>query len=220
MVLCCLFLLPAPTANAAIHACRLADGTVTFQDTACAVVPKAKAKKANKQPTIPFGIEKTWFDTPPVVPDRAICTKTECHCGMYSRKFKGGLPIAIADALYLDGSWHRLDSTLLQLEDTSLNSIAKADLRKARDEAACNILMSQQILRTFGDEVLRELRDKKRYAEDRGLDNPADCDAGDNLVCSYTDLITVYERIQVDIRAMRGRARVESDDDEVASTEN
>lgn len=216
--LCWVFLLPQ-NAYSTINACRLADGTVTFQDTACPVIPKAKVKKAPKKAAIPFGIEKTWFDMPAVVPDRAICTDSGCHCGMFSRKFKNGLPLAIADALYLDGSWHRLDSTIVQLQDESLSSIAQADLRKARDEAACNILMSQQVLRSFGDDVLRELRDKKRYAEDRGLDDPAECDAGDTLVCSYTDLIMVYERIQSDIKAMRGRARIESDDETVANSD-
>ena len=172
-----------------------------------------------KEAAIPFGIEKTWFDTPAVVPDRAICTDSGCHCGMFSRKFKNGLPLAIADALYLDGSWHRLDSSIMQLEVDNLSSMAQADLRKARDEAACNILMSQQVLRSYGDDVLRELRDKKRYAEDRGLDDPAECDAGDTLVCSYTDLITIYERIQLDIKAMRSRARVEPEEETMANSE-
>lgn len=201
------------TASAAIHACKLADGTVTFQDTACPVIPVVKAKAAPKKKSIPFGIEKTWFDKPSVIPDRAICTKTECHCGMYSRQFDNGLPFAIADALYLDGSWHRFDSTLILLEDLSLSATKKNVLRKERDEAACNILMSQKTLELFGADVLRELRNKKRYAEDRGLDDPADCDAGDMIVCEHTDLIDVYARIQSDIKAMRTRARVDSEVD-------
>lgn len=217
--LLCLFLLPAHTVSSAIHTCTLADGTVTFQDTTCVVIPKAKAEKVRKKAAIPFGMEKTWFDTPAVAPDRAICTKTGCHCDMFSRKFKNGLHLAIADALYLDGSWHRLDSSIMLLEDNTLGSVDRADLRKARDESACNVLMSQQVLRLFGDDVLRELRNKKRYAEDRGLDNPADCDAGDDLVCSYTDLITLYERIQSDIKALSSRARVTSDEDTLATTE-
>lgn len=138
---------------------------------------------------------------------------------MFSRKFKGGLPQAIADALYLDGSWHRFESTMMQLEQAELTAFARADLRKERDEAACNVLISQKILRLFGAQVLRELRAKKRYAEERGLDDPAACDSGDDLACTYTDLIAVYERIQADIKSMSGRARFESDEDDLAVSE-
>jgi len=211
-------LLPIEAVHSAIYACRLADGTVTFQDTVCTEAPKAEVQKTVKKNDIPFDIEKTWFDEPAVVPDRAICTKTGCHCDMFSRKFKSGLSLAIADALYLDGSWHRLDSTLMQLEQTDLSFVDQSDLMKERDEAACNILMSQQTLRMFGKDVLRELRNKKRYAEDRGLDDPADCDAGDDLVCEYTDLIMVYDRLQLDIRALRTRGRLDSED-ELANSE-
>ena len=219
MALCCLLLIPVHSVYSAIHQCRLADGTITFQDTACPIIPKAKAEPTEKKKTIPFGIEKTWFDTPSVVPDRAICTKTDCHCGMFTREFKSGLSIAIADALYLDGSWHRLDSTLQQLESNTLNAIERADLRQERDEAACNVLMSQQMLRLFGSEVLRDLRTKKRYAEDRGWDDVERCDAGDDMVCEYTDLITLYQRIQADIKALRNRGRLASEDELLATGE-
>lgn len=208
--------------SSAIHSCQLADGTVTFQDTACPIIPVAKAKAAPKKKSIPFGIEKTWFDAPSHVPDRASCTKTECHCGMFTRKFENGLPFAIADALYLDGSWHRFDSTLLSLEELNLNATKRRELRLERDEAACNILMSQKTLQLFGADVLRELRNKKRYAEDRGLDDPADCDAGDMLVCTHTDLIDVYQRIRSDIKALSTRGRVASDEDKdvLATSDN
>jgi len=132
---------------------------------------------------------------------------------MFTRKFENGLPFAIADALYLDGSWHRFDNTLIALEALDLNATKRRSLRLERDEAACNILMSQKTLQLFGADVLRELRNKKRYAEDRGLDDPMDCDAGDALVCSHTDLIDVYERIRSDIKALSNRERIGLDED-------
>jgi len=128
------------------------------------------------------------------------------------------LPLAIADALYLDGSWHRLENTLLQLDMPGKNTFELPDLQKERDEAACNILMSQKTLRLFGDEVLRELRTKKRYAEERGLDNPEDCDNGDDTVCSYTDMIMLYDRIQGDIKGLKRNSR--ESDDTLESAEN
>jgi len=220
LLVCCLTLIPVHSVTSAIHACRLADGTVTYQDTECAVIPQAEAKPQKKTAQIPFGIDSTWFDAPSVVPDRAICTKNGCHCGMFSRKFKGGLPLAIADALYVDGSWHRLESTVMQLDlgQDTLSSIDKRDLRIERDEAACNILMSQKTLRLFGPDVLSELRDKKRYAEDRGLDDTEKCDAGDDLVCNYTESITLYQRINSDIKALRIRSRIASDENDVLAT--
>ncbi len=207
VAICFACLLPTQFASAAIHACKLADGTTTYQDTACIVIPKAKPKSAATKDVIPFGIETSWFDTPPVVPDRAVCTEAGCHCGMFSRKFKSGLSLAIADALYLDGSWHRLESTLTQLDLPDNNDMERADLRNARDESACNILMSQKILRLFGKQVLRDMRNEKRYAEDYGLDDPADCDAGDMRACEYTDLITTYKRILSDIKSLTRRSR-------------
>ena len=189
--------------DAAIHACKQADGSVTFQDSACPVVVKKAPKVSSVASSIPFGLDKSWFEKPEVAPDRAICTEAGCHCDMYSRTFDSGLPLAVADALYLDGSWHRLDIKMDQLSNEPGNAVTRSDLNREIDEAACNILMSQQTLRLFGTKTLRALRDQKRYAEDRGLDNPDDCDAGDDLVCKYTDTIAIYERIQADIRSLK-----------------
>lgn len=203
----CLWLLSTST-QAGIRACKQADGSVVFQDSACEIIKKAQTNTKSQEASIPFGIEKSWFDKPPVVPDRAICTTNGCHCGMFSRKFKHGLPLAIADSLYLDGSWHRLESTLQQLQLSTNSSIELADLRRERDEAACNILMSQRTLRLYGAEVMKTLNTKKRYAEDRGLDDPADCEAGDMVVCEHTDSITLFERMKSDIRSLTVSPRV------------
>jgi len=206
-----LWLMSVTTASAGIRACKQADGSVVFQDSVCEVVQQVQTK-SREQGRIPFGIEKSWFDTPSVVPDRAICTPSGCHCGMFSRKFKYGLPLAIADSLYLDGNWHRLESTLMRLELESNSSIELADLRRERDEAACNILMSQKTLRLYGNEVMKELNAKQRYAEERGLDDPAECDAGDLVVCEHTDSITLFERIKNDIRSLKNSPRVSDDE--------
>lgn len=134
---------------------------------------------------------------------------------MFSRKYKSGLPLAIADALYIDGNWHRLELTLMELELPNKNAFELSELRKERDEAACNILMSQKTLRIFGDDVMLKLREKKRYAEERGLDNPDDCDAGDDLACTYTELIQIYDRIQGDIKALRRNSRIADDEETI-----
>lgn len=210
LAMLCLSQFAAPTAFGGIKVCKLSDGTVVFQDTECAVIPKtAENTSATGPKTIPFGIEKSWFDEPPVMPARAACNDSGCQCGDNRRKFDSGIAMALADALYLDGSWHRLEATLAEMARSSFNHPEIDDLSRQRDEAACNILMSQLTLRMFGEQTLAQLRAKKRYAEDRGLDNPDDCDAGDISICEYTDNIALYHRLLSDIKALATMARVE-----------
>jgi len=158
--------------------------------------------------TAPLGIDKTWFDKPDVAPHRADCTRTGCDCGNYYREFKHGLTQAVADALYLDGSWHRLDATVSQMKLSTHDRAEYDDLRKERNEAVCNILMSQKTLRLYGEYVLKQLRTQKRQAEKLGLDNRADCDAGDLSICEHTDNIDLYHRIMYDLQALSNTARV------------
>jgi len=191
--------------------CTLADGSVVFQDTACTVEPKPAAKPVSIANTIPLGIEESWFDSPGIKPNETVCTQRGCDCGKYFREFKNGLPMAIADALYLDGSWHRLEAKLSQLEITALGSAEYELLKAERDEAACNISMSQKTLRMFGEKTLAKLRGQKRHAEDMGWDNPEDCDAGIARVCEHTDNIALYNRIRSDIRALSIAARTSDD---------
>jgi len=221
-LICCLSILPAHGLNAGITACKLADGSVVFQDTACIVTPEHRADKKPTNRPIPLGIEKTWFDQPSVVPHLVACSSLGCDCGEYFREFKNGLPIAVADALYLDGSWHRLEATLAQLELTSKGSLEYHELADERDEAACNILMSQKTLRMFGQKAVDMLRTRKRYAEDMGWDNPNDCDAGLPNRCDHSDNIALYHRILSDSKALGRTARIGNDapeDSEIRTSE-
>jgi len=201
-----LCLCSAHLAHAGIKSCTLADGSTVFQDTPCVVIPKTNADASPKPKAVPFGIEKTWFDVPDTN-ERAFCTATGCDCGDSRRQFENGLPLAIADALYLDGSWHRLEATLSQMQLSTTATYEYEDLMRERDEAACNILMSQKTLRMFGADVLAQLRDSKRYAEDMGLDDPEDCEAGQINVCEHIDNIDLYKRISSDIRALTRTSR-------------
>jgi len=213
MAACCLYLLAAQLVHAGITKCTLADGSIVYQDTACKIKSKPESKKEQSAKTIPLGIEKTWFDPPGAVPHQVICTKSGCECSEYYREFEYGLAMAVADALYLDGSWHRLEGALTQLEfsSSSLTGPEYRELARERDEAACDILMSQQTLRKFGESVLAKLRNKKRYAESMGYDNPDDCDAGNLSICEHTDNIVLYNRILADIQALRKTTRTIND---------
>lgn len=205
----CLF--SADYAQAGIKTCSLADGSVVFQDTACTVVPNTEKKSAPISNEVPLGINQFWFDKPSASPNQAQCTKSGCDCGKYFREFKNGLAHAIADALYLDGSWHRYEVTMSQMELYTQGSIEYDDLRLERNEAACNILMSQKTLRLFGESVLKKLRNQKRHAENMGWDNPVDCDAGDLRICEHTDNIDLYLRIVSDVQALGSTTRINND---------
>ncbi len=218
VAICSLCLFLAHHAHAGIKTCTLADGSVVFQDTACTVVPKTEKKSAPIANVIPLGIDQSWFDKPSVSPHQVECTKSGCDCGKYYREFKNGLALAIADALYLDGSWHRFEAKMSQMEIHTPGSVEYNDLRLERNEAACNILMSQKTLRLFGESVLKKLRTQKRHAENIGWDNPADCEAGDLKICEHTDNIDLYHRIVSDLQTLGSTARI--DDDSLQKSEN
>jgi len=169
ILLVCLF--PAKNLFAGITTCTLDDGSVVFQDTACAAIPEPITKTTPVANIVPLGIDKSWFDTPGDIPYRADCTRAGCDCGEYYREFKYGLAQAIADGLYLDGSWLRFDATVNQLELTTHDhsSIEYHDLLKERNEAACNILMSQKTLQLYGKHALKQLQTQKRKAIDMGV---------------------------------------------------
>lgn len=211
IAICCLCSLAVQLTHAGITKCTLADGSIVFQDTVCTVIPKPEVKTEPPIKTIPFKMDKTWFDAPSVVPHQVVCTKSGCECGAYYREFDSGLATAIADALYLDGSWHRLEQTLSEIKLSELRSPRYFELARERDEAACNILMSQKTLRMFGERALAELRTKKQHAETNGLDKPDECDAGNLDICEHTNDIALYNRILADIQALSGTARTNDD---------
>lgn len=193
-------LLPGQTALGGIFSCPTANGSVTFQDTPCAVSKKPEKTKKKRLARVPFGIHKSWFEKPQIVPDDAYCSKSGCQCDAYSRDFDSGLALAIADALYLDGSWHRLSGKLIEYNNHVGSSAEKQHVKLDVNEAACNILMSQKILKLYAEDALKDLRRDKRYAEDRGWDTYDDCLEGNTTACQYADKTALYDRIQLDIK--------------------
>ncbi len=190
--------------HAGINACKLADGSTVFQDSPCQIVPKATTtNKARQSRKIPFGIHASWFEKPSHAPDRAFCNPRGCDCGEFKRQFKYGLAQAVADAMYMDGNWHRHHSVDERLSNIGSNSSKRYDLQKEAEEAACDILMSQNVLKQYAPDVLADLRKQKRSAEDLGLDNPDDCDGSDSPVCDAINAIMLYERLQIDLRVLR-----------------
>jgi len=203
MILYCLLAVSSPV-SAAIYACKTPTGT-TFQDNPCKLVTASENKTVKKKQfnKLPIDIEKSWLEKPVGATYTAWCDRNGCECGPYERVFDAGLVLAVADALYLDGSWHRHDGYSLQLAQEQHDGSKKIEIKAAMDEAACNIRMSQTILHKFTGRALKELRKSKRDAEDRGYDTPEACGLDDMDACEIYSKYELYQRMMQDIKALK-----------------
>ena len=197
-----LLLLPFGASNAAIHACQTADGSTVFQDRPCDIKPAAAAPKPSSQ-KLPFGIHESWFEIPEQADDRAFCDRRLCECGSHVRSHEGGLYRAVADALFLDASWHRFDTSLELWMKTPASDPAISQLRAEMIDASCSIMMSQQLLRDFARSTAAGLRKRVLSAEDLGFDIPEPCDAGVAQACDYYDSVLLYKRLLADAKALK-----------------
>ena len=185
--------LPYTAADAQqIHACRDADGTMQFQDRPCERRAAAATPVAAETLRTPAGMHPSWFERPAAGTAAAHCEETGCTCSGISRPFERGIEQAVADALYLDGAWHRLES-----------DIAPADSPDADLAALCDVLMSQQTLRLYAERAFRTMRSRARDAENRGLHRPGACEAGEALACEALDDFLLYRRIVADSATLR-----------------
>ena len=203
MILYCLLAVLSPV-SAAIYACKTPNGT-TFQDNPCKLVVASASKSVKKTQfnKKPVDIEKSWLEKPSGATYTAWCDRNGCECGPYDRVFDAGMVLAVADALYLDGSWHRFDNHALQLAQVTHDAVKKLEINTALDEAACNILMSQTILRKYTGIALKKLRGAKREAEDRGYDTPEACGLDDVEACEIYSKYEHYKRMMQDIKALK-----------------
>lgn len=202
-ILYCLWAVSSP-ASAAIYACKTPTGTV-FQDNPCKLIVASADKKIKKKQfnNLPSDIDASWLEKPTGATYKPWCDRNGCECGPYDRVFDAGMVLAVADALYLDGSWHRFDNYSLQLVQERHNGSKKIELKAAQDEAACNIRMSQTILRKYTGRALKELRQAKREAEDRGYDTPEVCALEDVEACEIYSMYELYQRMMQDIKALK-----------------
>ena len=186
--------LPYTAADAQqIHACRDADGSMQFQDRPCERrAAAAAAPVAAETLRTPAGMHPSWFERPAAGGAAAQCEETGCTCSGISRPFRRGIEQAVADALYLDGAWHRLES------DIAPSGSPDADL-----VALCDVLMSQRTLRLYAERALKTMRSRARDAENRGFHRPGACEAGEALACEALDDFLLYRRIVADSATLR-----------------
>lgn len=188
--------------QATIFSCSTGDGNIVFQDRPCPIMPAQDAPIRKKHP-LPFEIHESWFQLPGQAEGRAYCDRRRCECGNLQRKLDGMLDQAVADALYMDGGWHRYETSYQLWIEAPTNSASTPDLRSQMVEAACNVMISQQLLRTYAGEVTARLRQKILIAEERGFDQAEPCQAGIEEACSYLDAVELFRRMLDDARALR-----------------
>ncbi len=188
--------------QATIYSCSTGNGGIVFQDLPCPMKSGPK-KPVPKKQKLPFAIHESWFDLPGQAEGRAYCDRRRCECGDMQRTLDGSLDQAVADALYMDGGWHRYETSYQLWIDEPAGSASTYDLREQMIEDACNVMISQQLLRKYADEVRTRLRRKVLVAEERGFDQPEPCQANIEEACRYLGAVELYRRILADAHALR-----------------
>jgi len=197
-----LLMVSAGVSEARIYACRANDGSMQFQDQRCPSIDQnTTASKETRQ--LPLGIHESWFDFPEHAEGRVFCDSRGCECGTLQRRHEDSVVQAVADALYLDGAWHRYQTRHQAWLDTPTRSEHHYERRADMLEAACLVMMSQQLLRDYADGVMAELRRRVLDAEERGFDRSSPCDAAVDQACEYYDSVMMYKQLVEDARALQ-----------------
>ncbi|MBX2839213.1 MAG: DUF4124 domain-containing protein [Gammaproteobacteria bacterium] len=203
--------------QAAIYSCPIEGGGTVFQDRPCEDLETQKPTAAAAQSYsaedsqaqsrsrtgLPENMHESWFERPSLANDHVWCDRVGCECGGLERSFRSGITQAVADALYLDGSWHRYNSMVEELDKTIKHSFKYQELRLYIDVAACDIMMSQNILKRYGRRTLTELKRAADLALQMGQDDPTLCDAGDQEACKKHDAYELYELIKPDLESLK-----------------
>lgn len=199
---CALAVMAYPvTGSAAIYAC-LSGGTTVFQDRPCEV-HKQPETEPERAPDHPLSIHESWFEIPERADDEAFCDRRGCECGRSQRKHQNALAQAVSNALFLDGSWHRYEASYEAWLAAPAGSTRKFETRNHMLDASCDVLMSQSLLRSFGDSVMKTLAKRARDAEEKGFDIEQPCLEGVAEACEYFDDVLLYSRLKQDAYALR-----------------
>jgi|GEM_PF-1098594 len=212
MCLLCAVVIPE-SAEAAVYRCATVSGDTQFQDTPCSIdKPNVDPRRAAKSGAagsaagrpLPAGIHSSWFSPPPGIAYEALCDEQGCECGSVERSFDNGLQIAVGDALYLDGSWHRFDTAVSHLMTATRGGDRAGVLQYQAEieDTACEILMSQQILMQFAEKELVQLRRDAQIAEDLGRDSESSCDGFSEAACSQYQQWLAYQTMLADARSL------------------
>lgn len=181
---------------------------MVYQDSPCpfkkSLKPTSKASNG-----YPLAIHESWFEIPEQAQERAFCDRRGCECDHQVKKHQNSLIKAIADALYIDGSWHRYEASYQVWLQTPTSSPESFEAHDLMQEASCDVMMSQTLLRKFANDAMVILRKHMRTAEERGYDVEQPCLDGIPEACELFDFVQYYKQIQIDSASLR-RSRFES----------
>lgn len=194
------------TVETAIFACQSGQ-TVVYQDRPCPQEkPQENARKSGYN--FPLSIHESWFDLPEQAIERAFCDRRGCECGRIEKKHHDTLIQSIADALYLDGSWHRYDTVHQAWLESAAATTKAYELKDQMLEATCEIMMSQTLLRNYADDAIKILKKRVRTAEELGFDVELPCEQGIPQACEFYESVQLLNRLITDASALR-QERVE-----------
>ncbi len=202
-----LFFWAAPQdAQAAIYKCPVAGGGQVFQDTPCAKdVSKGKEPSlaAASRSETPLGMHPSWLATPEQSPQPAYCDRLGCDCASQSRNFRDGMAAAVADALFLEASWHRYVQSVIKSETGALKGRARMEQEIEIAESACDLQMSQTTLRNYGELGFAQLEAAAAKAKARGHVNYDQCDGSNSAVCDDVDAYQLHQRVLMDLETLK-----------------
>ena len=173
-----------------------------YQDRPCPIEKQITAD-VQQAPQYPLAMHESWFELPEQAEERAFCDRRGCECGRFERKHQGNLATAVADALYLDGSWHRYESSYQAWLESPAGSAQGFDARDRMLEASCQIMMSQTLLRNHANDVVKVLAKQVRTAEERGFDVEQPCLDGIADACALYDAVQLFKQVKRDASALR-----------------
>ena len=187
--------------NSAIFACQSGNSTV-YQDAPCQIRQAADATVKNA-PEYPLGMHASWFELPEQANERAFCDSRGCECGLIERRHQSTIALTVADALYIDGSWHRYQSSYDKWLAAPASSAESYVHREEMLDASCHIMMSQLILKKYADDVMDRLEERVKTAEEHGFDSELPCEQDIAEACDYFKSTQLYARLQKDAAALR-----------------
>lgn len=193
-------------ASAAIYSCPTGNGVV-FQDRPCPIEKRVEVTVESVQ-HYPLAIHESWFALPAQAEERAFCDRRSCECGQLEKRHEGSLVQAVADSLYLDGSWHRYETSYSAWLAAPSRSQESFTHRENMLEASCEVMMSQVLLQKYANDVVRILKQRVRAAEERGYDVEQPCLSGMDQACEYFADVQLSARLHRDARALQ-RERTE-----------
>jgi len=75
--------------------------------------------------------------------------------------------------------------------------------RDQLEEAACDVMMSQTILKQYADAVIHRLKKQVLEAEERGFDVETPCLQGSPQACALFQSVQMYKQLQIDAKALK-----------------